>query len=346
MKARSLYAILTLCAALVAALPLVAQDAAGTAAAGPRAVVDEPVYDAGPVSPGDEVRHDFVIRNAGERPLEIVEVRPACGCTVADYDRTIAPGESGKIHAVVDTTGFAGGIAKGLTVLTNDPDNPRLVITVKATVEPAVFLRPGFARFIQPRDAGVGSVEQIVFTSTKDDLEITDVQSPYPFLEVDARPATDDEKQEEGKGKQWVVTLSLDYDAAPIGALADYVRLTTNHPKQKEVTIPVSGFVRPLVVLTPETADFGEVEVAEKTEAALVLKNYAQRDMAISLDTASSLPPGVAVDVEPTKEGREFLVHVTLAPELPAGPFAGTIRLKTDHPERPSIEIPLKGTRL
>jgi len=351
MRTSSSHAILTLCVALVAAVPVLAQEApaapdAPAAPAAPKVVIDEPVYEHGQVSQGEEVRHDFIIRNEGNADLEIVEVRPTCGCTVADYDKTIPPGGSGKVHVVVDTTGFDGGIAKGLTVLTNDPQMPRLALTVKANIEPAVFLRPGFARFIQPKDSKPGEVEQIVFTTTKDDLKILDVESPYPFLDAEVRPAKEEEKVAEGKGNQYVVTLTLDYQAAPIGPLADFVKLTTNHPKQEVVTIPVSGFIRPIVVLTPSTADFGEIQFDGTTDAGLLVKTYASSAMKVTLDPATSLPQGVAVEVDDIEPGRQYRVHVTLDDSLPKGPFAGVIRLKTDNPTEPSIEIPLTGTRV
>jgi hypothetical protein len=345
MKPRSLYAILTLCLVLVAVLPLVAQEAPVESEAQPKAVVAEPVFDAGKVNKGAQVAHDFVIRNEGRETLEIIEVHPACGCTVADYDASIAPGESGKIHAVVDTTEFAGGISKGMTVLTNDPDNPRLVLTMKATVEPAIYLRPGFARFIQAQNSDPGRVEQIIFTRDLQDLEISGVESPYPFLKADVRPATDEEKLEDGTGKQWVVTLTLDYSQAPVGPLADYVRLATNHPKQNEVQIPVSGFIRPMMVFTPEAADFGQIKVDGNTGATVLLKSFANDEIDVSVD-AASLPPGVDVEVRPVEEGRSYNVVITLGPELPTGSFDEVIRLNTGHPKQPVVELPLRGTRI
>ncbi len=344
MKPRNLYAILALCLTLAGALTALAQEAA-TETRQPKAVAAEPVYDAGKVNKGEEVVLDFVIRNEGTAPLEITEVRPACGCTVADYDATIAPGASGKIHAVVDTTDFAGGIAKGMTVLTNDPDNPRIVLTIKATVEPSVYLRPGFARFIQPQNSDPGTVEQIVFTQDVEDLKILEAQSPYPFLTVDTRLATEEEKQEQGKGNQWVVTLTLDYGKAPVGPLADYVRLTTNHPRQKEVGIPVSGFIRPMVVLTPAEADFGRIVVDDETGATVILKNYAVEDLAPTVEQ-DSLPEGVGVELQPVEEGRHYNVMITLGPELPRGEFEEKIRLRTGLAKQPVVEIPLRGTRI
>lgn len=349
MKSRSTSANLTFCTALVAALllaaPVFAQEASAPAAA-PSAVVDEPVFDAGRVSKGADVVHDFVIRNEGTAPLTISEVRPACGCTVADYDETIAPGESGKINAVVDTTDFSGGISKGLTVFTNDPANPRLVLTVKARIEPSVFIRPGFARFIQPQFSEPGTVDQILFTRSFDDLKVLKVESPYPFLDVKARPATEDEKQEDGSGNQWVLEMTLDYGTAEIGPLAEYVRVTTNHPEQTEVAFPVSGYVRPMVVPTPARLDLGSVSVSADSLAktSVVLKNYAQE--ALDIEVAGATVAGLDVEVEEIEEGREFRVHVRLGADMPMGAFDGVIRLNTGHPKNPTIEIPISGTRI
>jgi len=349
MKRSNLYAILTLCAALLAALPQI--SAANTdpaeATGQPRAVVDEPIFEAGKVDKGGDINHDFVIRNTGDTVLRIEEVRPACGCTVANYDESIAPGASGKIHAVLDTTDQTGPISKGLTVITNDPDNPRLTLTIKAEVSQRLFVRPGFARFVQTKGSGVGQIDQIIFTRDFDDLEVLEVKSPYPFITAEAREATEEELLEEASGKQWVVTVKLDYDQAPVGSLADYVRIHTNHPKQEVVSVPVTGFVRPMYVLTPAEADFGEIEVEEDgTWAAMILKNYGPNNMSPTLDNADSLPEGIDVEVSEVEEGREYRVEITLREDLPKGEFSDVIRLKTGLEDKSTIEIPLTGNRI
>lgn len=349
MKRSTLCAILAF-ATLLALIPSIVhattQESGGDETPAPRAVVDQTVYDAGPVETGEEIVHDFVIRNEGDAPLHITDVRPACGCTVAEYDETIPAGGSGKIHAVLDTSAENGGISKGITVLTDDPRMPRIVLTIKAAVEPLVYVRPGYARFIKAQKSDAGVVEQIVFTDNFEKLEVVGVESPYPFLDVATRPATEEEEQEDGVGRQWVVTMTLDYSAAPIGALADYVELKLNHPRQERVQIPVSGFVRPMVVLTPEQAAFETVEVADdgSTFGTIIIKNYAPEGMRI--EAGEVTVPGVDVDLEEVTAGREFHLKITLTEEVPTGAFNGTIRLKTDHPKQPSIDIPLTGTRI
>ena len=63
-----------------------------------------------------KVKVDFEIRNDGPVELLISDVHPTCGCTVASFDASIAPGAVGKIHAEIDTVDFSGPIAKTITV--------------------------------------------------------------------------------------------------------------------------------------------------------------------------------------------------------------------------------------
>lgn len=339
--------ILTLCVVALAAAPLAAQEAKPAAAAegsGPRAVVEQPVQEAGVVAKGEKVARDFVIKNEGDQPLEITDVKPTCGCTVAEFDHVIPPGGTGKIHAVVDTTNFAGPIAKSVMAFTNDPQNPRLELTVKADVQPYIFVAPGFARFIQPQGSPPGKVEQAIFTSSFEGLEILKAESPYPFLTVEYRPSTADELQEQGKGRQWVVTFTVDYTKAPVGNISAYVTLTTNHPKQPVVTIPVSGFVRPMIAVTPVEADFGTIDLSKPQDARLLIRSFDPAG--IQVTSAETDVPGVKVEVVSVEEGKRFNLLVTLTPEVPKGAFDGTITIHTTSATKPVVEVPLRGTAI
>lgn len=332
-------AILTLCAAALVAAPATAQELHS------RVVIPEPVHDAGKVAKGEKISHDFAIRNDGEAPLEISDVRPACGCTVADFDKTIAPGETGSVRAVLDTMTFDGPISKSITVYTNDPVNPKLQLAVKAEVQPYLFMQPGYARFVQAQKSEPGRVKQIVYTTTFDDLQITRVESPYPFLDVTYRKATEaDEPREHAVGPQWILEMTLDYGRAPVGTLADYVTIHTNHPSQPIAKLPISGFVRPLIAVTPTAADFGEIEVSEPQNASMLIHSFAPENVQVT--AAETDVPGVELEVTPIEEGKKYALSVTLSPEMPKGRFDGTIKVKTDSPKTPLIEIPLRGTAI
>jgi len=336
MKRHSMTAVLALCAALLVAAVALAD------AGKPKAVAPEPIKDVGVASKGDKITYDFVIRNEGNAPLEISEVRPACGCTVASFDKTIAPGQSGKVHLVIDTATFSGGIAKGVTVFTNDTDNPQIELTVRAMVQPVIAVTPGYGRYVTVQgEAKEGKIVQTLWATDGAPLEVTKVDSPYPFLRVAFHEAQQDEMLPEGKGRQWKVEMTLDRDA-PVGALADYVRVTTTHPKQKLVEIPISGFVRPVLAVTPPTADFGKLELKEPFKRTFVVRAFSTESIKVTAVEGSV--KGMDAQLQPVKEGREYQVHVTLKPEMAKGPFSGKLTIHTDSPKKPVVEVELKGT--
>ena len=330
--------ILALCAAFLVAAVLLAADGK------PKAVVAEPIKDAGTVPKGEKVASDFVIRNDGDAVLEITQVQPACGCTVAEYDKTIAPGKTGKVHAVVDTSTFNGPIAKGVTVFTNDPAMPQIELTLRAKVEPYINVKPGYARYNTVQgEALEGNIIQTLWAPDGTPMDVTSVDSPWPYMKVTFHEAKPEERLPDVKGKQWKVEMHLSNDAK-VGPLADYVTIHTNHPKQKIVQIPVSGFVRPVMAVTPPIGDYGQIELKEPLKKSLSVKNFATEP--IKLTSVETSLKGVEAKIEPLQEGREYNIRVTLNPALGKGPFNGKLTLHTDSAKVPQLEVELKGTIL
>jgi hypothetical protein len=334
-------AILTLCAAVLVAAALFAQGK-------PKAVAVEPIKDASTVAKGEKIVHDFLIRNDGDAVLEITNVQPACGCTVAEFDKTIAPGQTGKVHAVLDTTTFNGPISKGVSVFTNDPDTPKLELTIRAKVEPFVSVKPGYARYITVQGEPLeGNIAQTIWVPDGTSMDVTSVESPWPFLKVSFREASPEERAANAagaKGKVWRVEMALSNDAK-VGALSDYVTIHTNHPKQKIVQIPVSGFVRPVVAVTPPVADFGKIELKQPLRKALNIRNFATEPIKVTSIEQTGVK-GIEAKLEPLEEGREYQVRLVLNPEIGKGPFAGKITIRTDSPKVPLLEVELKGVIL
>ncbi len=80
-----------------------------------------PVYDAGKVLLGEEVEAIFEVKNSGEYPLVISEVKGSCSCTVVDRpEKPIAPGKSEKIKATVKTESASlGRLVKEVRITAN-----------------------------------------------------------------------------------------------------------------------------------------------------------------------------------------------------------------------------------
>jgi len=107
-------------------------------AATPRLQMDTTNYDFGPVVRGFDYTHEFVVVNAGTSVLHLTHVQAMCPCTEASVDDdTLDPGESTVLRVVLDTATLnAGATTKNIIVQSDDPTNPRLYLTVTATVIP------------------------------------------------------------------------------------------------------------------------------------------------------------------------------------------------------------------
>lgn len=93
----------------------------------------EQSFDFGKMNEGDVVEHDFAFTNTGSSPLEIIDVKVQCGCTVASRpSELIGVGQSDKITVRFNSTGKPGMNQKLVTVLSNATNVPE---PIKFTAE-------------------------------------------------------------------------------------------------------------------------------------------------------------------------------------------------------------------
>lgn len=99
------------------------------------AIEYEAVYDAGTVAKGEIVKAKIALKNVGEYPLVIANVKPACSCTVPSYDADpVAPGETAYINAEVDTDKTGKGIINKPITITANTRPSTTKVTIKASV--------------------------------------------------------------------------------------------------------------------------------------------------------------------------------------------------------------------
>jgi len=102
----------------------------------PKIEVDEKIFDFGTRPSGNDIPHSFTFRNTGKSDLIIRKVHASCGCTATTPEKTtIKPGESSKIDINFNTAGRKGNQFKSITVITNDPNNPEVMLQVKGNLE-------------------------------------------------------------------------------------------------------------------------------------------------------------------------------------------------------------------
>lgn len=89
------------------------------AGASPKFEWTEKVFNFGKIEQNKPVTAEFTFKNTGTAPLIISNVRPSCGCTVADYTKNpVAPGESGYVKATYNAKAI-GAFSKSVTITAN-----------------------------------------------------------------------------------------------------------------------------------------------------------------------------------------------------------------------------------
>lgn len=114
-------------------LALVLGLAVGTALAaapGPKVVFDKTEISYPNAREGQMLKAQFTFANQGKMNLVIDSVTPSCGCTVAQFDKVIKPGEKGVINLDLDTQGITGAFRKTAVVATNDASNPFVTLVM------------------------------------------------------------------------------------------------------------------------------------------------------------------------------------------------------------------------
>lgn len=86
--------------------------------------IDSTTQHLGNINEGQVAEISWKFKNTGNKPLVIEDVRPGCGCTVADKpSEPIAPGGEAVIKAKYNSEGHPGHADKYITVVANVLNN-------------------------------------------------------------------------------------------------------------------------------------------------------------------------------------------------------------------------------
>lgn len=101
----------------------------------------EEKHDFGKVPQGKPVTTDFVYTNIGEEPLILTEVKPTCGCTIADYTKTpVKKGEKGSIKITYNAA-VEAPFNKTIVVTSNAKTPTKYLVIVGEVVKAAAATR-------------------------------------------------------------------------------------------------------------------------------------------------------------------------------------------------------------
>jgi len=195
---------------------------------------------------------------------------------VASFDEVIPPGQVGKVTAKLNTKDFRGPVDRGITLFTDDPDQPQIPLWVHVEAAGSVQLFPrGFLDFRPGVGGGATLVRLLVRQDPgeKGELRVTDPQVDAPWLKVTARKVEAPQPAIEDLPEALPGDVLLTVEAVgevPEGSRSQKLRFGTGLPTEPTVEVPVAVFVRPRIQVTPDTIAFGPAE-ADGTRRATAL---------------------------------------------------------------------------
>ena len=108
------------------------------AGSGPSIYFPEDSWDFGVITPDELPTHIFKFENIGNEILIIKEAKVSCESCIAPIISTkeLNPEEEGELKITVNSLDMMGRFTKRIYVESNDPANPRAVITVSGFIQP------------------------------------------------------------------------------------------------------------------------------------------------------------------------------------------------------------------
>jgi hypothetical protein len=315
----------------------------------PRLTIVEPVKEFGEVAKGEKLDWSFLIKNTGTSDLQIIAAKPGCGCTVADFDKVIKPGGTGKVTAHVDTASFTGPIAKTVSLETNDPSTPTSQLTIHAIVKPYVEAFPaGFVRFNMLQ--GEVNTQSVTLYSDEDEpFEIKEVQVPGDWVKVNTKKI-ENEAERANVGKkgqnQYKLDIVVGGPDAKIGPMADKVRIVTNSKHQPEYSISITGVIRPTYRVEPSALNFGEISPSDPaaTRSVLLHSNDLKTPEQFVVTKVESNIPSITTAFKPLSQKGDYEVTLQVAKTAKPGDIDGWVKIYTSDKVNPVVTLPVKGT--
>jgi len=100
----------------------------------PKIMLDKTTYDFNDIRPNTGHTAVFHLSNAGGSTLEITEVKKCCGAVVKLDKPRLEPGETATLTAEYRASQVAGLMTKKIGLVTNDPNQPRVELTIAGRV--------------------------------------------------------------------------------------------------------------------------------------------------------------------------------------------------------------------
>lgn len=350
---------------------------------GPVAEVDEKLHDFGTMQRGSTESHEFLFTNAGTTPLTIEVGRTSCKCTLGNVaDRPLAPGETTPVRLEWIAKAVPGSFRQVATVLTNDPRNPTIELTVEGLITEMTGLMPN--EFLLGKMAADETRSATVYLAAYDDSEDADPLLAEPSIDPETPMAdryqfttetvSGDDLPIQGAKTGVKLTVTAG-PGLPIGMITEWITVRTNLRDDRPHGDKAEGVSLQIPLLAQVEGDislhgagwskergvlnFGKVASKDGKEAKLRISFKGENAATSQATLASVDPEWLEVELDEPIEIRPGVRHQPLTVRIPPGRSAevrsgvgseeggigdgdARIRLTTTHPTTSELDVKVR----
>lgn len=299
--------------------------AVSAARAAPRIDAPAATFHFGWRDSAETVTNRFILRNSGDAPLFITDIRTSCGCSRAEPERrALDPGAETTMEVRTALRGLNGPVRKSVTVISNDPDTPYLSLWIEGESKAAVCLEPPSVSFGRIDPAELPAPATVRLAGYLTNVTITAVTSDAPSYALTADPA----------GRALTVAPPR---LTAAGAYRAVAHVTLSDPAQPTLALPLYAWVDDLIRIAPSALAFRPSAEPASTRLVIVRPGTAKRFRisGLSIEGGTGKPRAVA-----RPDGNYQIVIEGVVPDTLATNAA--LVIQTDLAERPEWRVPLR----
>jgi len=260
---------------------------------------------------------------------------------------------------VEHTSGYQGEVSKFATVTTNDPNQASFGLTVKVFFKPDPNAPPITAP--QPAPAALKRVGR--FNISPSDKWVTAVvtgltiSNTFTLSSVDLKPAHVTKVNPGGKdfdvnlrtvenGKQYALVVTSSPALKP-GRHTQTVELMTDDPDMAKIPIDLEINVYPLVIATPQTIMLPKLALRGDLSRIVIPTVYIRKVKGDGLEVkrVTSTLAFLKLELQTETTGQAYTIRASMdgSAVREAGDFEGKIRIETNDPDSPLLEVTVRG---
>ncbi len=328
--------------------------------------VDQDEFDFGAVENGSSLSHKFRITNVGSAPLTLNAGGTTCQkCTIAEISKdTLAPGDTVEVDVQYHAAGSTPKFRQSATILTNDPQRPRVELSVTGSITSIFELKPQQLVFSklsvhEARTLGARLLNHITDSVNVVRHEWSD-RTTEKFVEVQFMPLDAKALQEEGAKSGQLVSVTIQ-PGLPLGTFRQRLKLITDLPDNRAVELEVSATITSDISFVgggwKDEEGFLRIGSVTREDGArrtvLVLIHGPFRDD-VQLTVGEILPSFLKVTIgEKSTINNGAVVQYPLTIEIPPGSPSvnhlgsklgnlARVTLETTHPDARQVRLPVR----